>query len=140
MVGLEPVAADHDRDPAPLLGQVHGGLAGRVAAADHDDLAVVAAAGLDGGGRVVDAGALEAVELGQRAAGGSGRPVATITDRAGISLPSVSTSVWKVAPGLQAGDVAGGVDPGAEAAGLGGGPVGQLAAGHAVREARRSSR
>ena len=58
--------AHDDADRRGLLGQEHRRLAGRVAAADHDDRQAVAGPGFELGGGVVDAGHLVAVEVGDR--------------------------------------------------------------------------
>src|SRR5262249_9651965 len=62
--GRQPVAADEHVDVRRLRGEVDRGLPGRVAAADADDVLAGAELGLDVGRAVVDARALEALELG----------------------------------------------------------------------------
>ncbi len=60
---LERAAGEH-RDPARVLAEVHGRLAGRVRSADDDDVLVLAGAGLGHRGAVVDARAGELGEAG----------------------------------------------------------------------------
>src|SRR6202035_432593 len=61
----ETAAAHQHMDPSGLAGQEYRRLARGVAAADHDDLLPRAEPGLDLGGAVVDAGALEPRQVGQ---------------------------------------------------------------------------
>ena len=60
----QPVAAHDDRDLVGELGQVQGRLPGRVAAADHDDVAALHLPRHGGRGTVVDAAAQEGVQGG----------------------------------------------------------------------------
>src|SRR5262249_32386931 len=62
--GREAFAADEDVDLARGLREEHRGLTSGVAAADDDDVVRFAALGLDESRAVVDAGAFEALELG----------------------------------------------------------------------------
>src|SRR5207237_7204127 len=71
-------APDGDGHAAGLAGQVEGGLAGRVAAADHDDVDVATRSRLEFGRRVVDARSFEPIEVvdGEALVAGAGRPPA----------------------------------------------------------------
>ena len=130
---LERRTPHDDRHAAALLGQVERGLPGGVPAADHDHLEARAALGLERRRRVVDAGTLEPLELGQRQpavvrAGGDddrpGRDLAAVGEHHGVER--------RARP--QPGHLARGVDAGAQPAGLQGGAVGQLAAREPVGE------
>ena len=131
----EIVAPDRDRDLAVALAEIDRGLPGGVAAADHEHRGAVADARLEVGRRVVDAGALEALEVldGQppvaRAGGDDHRP--------GGDLAAVGEDDdVKARLAAQAGHFTGGVQPGAEPHRLNGGPPGESFAGDAVRKPR----
>ena len=134
------VAADGDRDPAALLGEVDGGLAGRVAAADDHDLGLAADRGPRDRWPRSRRRRPRTVRGRRRRDGGTRAPDATITARHATSLPSASTTTWKPCSSAQPGHLARRVELGAEALGLDGGARREVLARDAVGEARRSSR
>ncbi|MNT26530.1 hypothetical protein D3C72_1621080 [compost metagenome] len=66
--GRQTFAADHHVDFGGVAGEKHGRLAGRIAAADEDDLFLPAQLGFDGRGPVIHAPSLIRFQVGQRGA------------------------------------------------------------------------
>jgi hypothetical protein len=132
---LKRAGAHQHRDGTGESGKVDGGLAGRVRAADHVDVLVLAALGLGERRAVVDtrAGHLRAARCLQLTVGDPHRQ----NDRLGVDRGAVAEPER---PGrtvdFQAGRLDGRQQLGAELDGLPPGAVGELAAGHAVREAQ----
>ena len=111
-----------------LAGEEQRGLAGRVAAADHDDRIVLAPQRLHLGRGVIDARSLESGQAGQI------EPAVTGTGRDHHHPPADRRPVDEYYPAalISPGDACRGrghVDPGAELAGLDKCPVGQFATG-----------
>ena len=92
----------HERDAAREVGQVQGGLTGRVRTADDVDLLAGHARGLRGGGAVEDPGTAQRLERTRRRAGGSSRP-SPARPCAATTTPPVSSdhhdAVTLAAPG-----------------------------------------
>jgi hypothetical protein len=131
---LEPLAAHHHDDPLGVPGEVEGGLRRGVRAADDVDVVPLALRRLGGGRAVVDAAAGELVD-----AGALEPPVghaARDHDRTRLEVGAVvEADRPHRSPALEADDVAREQHLGAEAAGLGDGPVREVGAGQALREA-----
>ena len=136
---LQRRGAHHDGHRFGLAGQVHRGLAGRIRPADHVDLFVLAFRRDGHGGPVVDAAAGQLVAaVGRQLAVGDagGQDDRVRVDGAAVGEPHGAFG----SVDLQGGGRAGGDQFGAELLGLPARPIGQLAAGHPVRESRGSSR
>ena len=133
--GLERRGAHQHGHRAGVLGQVDGCLPGRVRAAHHVHLLVLAAFGLGERGAVVDAhpghlGAAGRVELPVGDAGGQ-------DDRLGVDRGAVAEPDGPgLAVHLEGGHLGGGDQLGAELDRLPPRPVRELPAGQAVREAQ----
>ena len=131
---VEVVAADHEVDLADLAGEVDGGLAGGVAAADDHDVRPAAHLRLDRSRGVVDAAALEPLaplDAEQAIVGAGGDQQAPGRDR----LAAVEVEHGMPLVERQAGDLRGDGQARAELVGLHDGALGQLGAGDAGGEA-----
>ena len=133
--GAQRPAPDQDRHRLGRPGQVDRRLAGRVGAADDVHVLAGAAVRLGEGGAIEDAAPGEFVrargrQLPVRNAGGQDHGVRA--DRPAISEPDAAPRPGHLKPD----DISGGEHLGAELAGLAPGPVGQLRARDAVREAQ----
>ncbi len=133
--GRQVGTPDHDGDRAGEAGQVHGGLAGAVAAADHDDVGALHLAGRGHGGAVVDAVPDQGVEGldADPAVGHAGRD----HHGAGVHVAALGADDVRlpVGPRLERDDRPAGEEAGAEADRLVAGALGQPHPGDAAGEA-----
>ncbi len=130
----EAVTPDGDRDATVALGEVDGGLPGGVPASDHQYGRPIAHARLEVGRGVVDAGALEALEVldGQPLVGRSGGDDHR-SRRDLAAVPQDDHAEARLGP--QAHDFARSVEASAESHRLDGGSPGEVATGDAIRKA-----